>query len=289
MNVDPESTRLQVLSPFPRWDGNDFERVQVLVKAKGKCTTDHIFPAGPWLRFRGHLERLSDNAFLGAVNAFTDERGEGLNQVTGERAPFPQVARYYKDATASAGSPSVTSTTARADSREHAAMSPRLLGCKAVIVRSFARIHETNLKKQGVLPLTFSDPDDYDKIFEADTISITNLADIAPGKPVRAVIHHFEGGDEDIELNPHHEPRAARVVPRRRRAQHPREVRIRTARYAHERSCPTIGPRRWGSICWSRARQPAPATLTPTPVATSTPQPLYTYRSSYSDDSAPTP
>ena len=169
------------------------------MKAKGKCTTDHISPAGPWLRFRGHLERLSDNAFLGAVNAFTDERGEGLNQITGERAPFPQVARYYKEH--GLGWVAVGDFNyGEGSSREHAAMSPRLLGCKAVIVRSFARIHETNLKKQGVLPLTFSDPDDYDKIFEADTISITNLADIAPGKPVRAVIHHFEGGDEDIEL-----------------------------------------------------------------------------------------
>ena len=199
VNVDPTSTRLQVLSPFPRWDGNDFERVQVLVKAKGKCTTDHISPAGPWLRFRGHLERLSDNAFLGAVNAFTDERGEGLNQITGERAPFPQVARYYKEH--GLGWVAVGDFNyGEGSSREHAAMSPRLLGARAVIVRSFARIHETNLKKQGILPLTFADPDDYDKIFEADTISITGLDEIAPGKPVRAVIHHFEGGDEEIEL-----------------------------------------------------------------------------------------
>ena len=197
--VDPASTRLQLLSPFPRWDGNDFERLQVLVKAKGKCTTDHISPAGPWLRFRGHLERLSDNAFLGAVNAFTDERGEGLNQLTGERAAFPQVARYYKEQ--GLGWVAIGDFNyGEGSSREHAAMSPRLLGCKTVIVRSFARIHETNLKKQGIIPLTFSDPDDYDKVLEADTISVTGLSDLKPGQPVRAVVHHFEGGDEDIEL-----------------------------------------------------------------------------------------
>ena len=197
--VDPASTRLQLLSPFPRWDGNDFERLQVLVKAKGKCTTDHISPAGPWLRFRGHLERLSDNAFLGAVNAFTDERGEGLNQLTGERAAFPQVARYYKEQ--GLGWVAIGDFNyGEGSSREHAAMSPRLLGCKTVIVRSFARIHETNLKKQGIIPLTFSDPDDYEKVLEADTISVTGLSDLKPGQPVRAVIHHFEGGDEDIEL-----------------------------------------------------------------------------------------
>ena len=197
--VDPASTRLQLLSPFPRWDGNDFERLQVLVKAKGKCTTDHISPAGPWLRFRGHLERLSDNAFLGAVNAFTDERGEGLNQLTGERAAFPQVARYYKEQ--GLGWVAIGDFNyGEGSSREHAAMSPRLLGCKAVIVRSFARIHETNLKKQGIIPLTFSDPDDYEKVLEADTISVTGLSDLKPGQPVRAVINHFEGGEEDIEL-----------------------------------------------------------------------------------------
>ena len=197
--VDPASTRLQLLSPFPTWDGNDFERLQVLVKAKGKCTTDHISPAGPWLRFRGHLERLSDNAFLGAVNAFTDERGEGLNQLTGERAAFPQVARYYKEQ--GLGWVAVGDFNyGEGSSREHAAMSPRLLGCKAVIVRSFARIHETNLKKQGIIPLTFGDPDDYDKVLEADTISVTGLSDLKPGQPVRAVINHFEGGEEDIEL-----------------------------------------------------------------------------------------
>ena len=199
VDVDPESTRLQLLSPFPKWDGADFDHLQVLVKAQGKCTTDHISPAGPWLRFRGHLDRLSDNAFLGAVNAFTGEAGEGLNQVTGERAPFPKVGRYYKEH--GLGWVAIGDFNyGEGSSREHAAMSPRLLGCKAVIVRSFARIHETNLKKQGVVPLAFSDPDDYDKVLEADTLSVTGLADLKPGQPVKAVIHHFEGGDEEIEL-----------------------------------------------------------------------------------------
>ncbi len=199
VNVDPESTRLQLLSPFPKWDGTDFDHLQVLVKAQGKCTTDHISPAGPWLRFRGHLDRLSDNAFLGAVNAFTGEAGEGLNQVTGERAPFPKVGRYYKEH--GLGWVAIGDFNyGEGSSREHAAMSPRLLGCKAVIVRSFARIHETNLKKQGVIPLAFSDPDDYDKVLEADTISVTGLADLKPGQAVKAIIHHFEGGDEEVEL-----------------------------------------------------------------------------------------
>ena len=199
VSVDPASARLQTLSPFPKWDGADFDRLQILVKAQGKCTTDHISPAGPWLRFRGHLDRLSDNAFLGAVNAFTGERGEGLNQITGERAAFPKVARDYKER--GVGWAAVGDFNyGEGSSREHAAMSPRLLGCKAVIVRSFARIHETNLKKQGILPLTFRDPDDYDKILEADVISVAGLSDLRPGEPVRAVIHHFEGGDEEIEL-----------------------------------------------------------------------------------------
>ena len=197
--VDPDSTRLQVLTPFTKWDGNDFERLHVLVKAQGKCTTDHISPAGPWLKFRGHLDRLSDNAFLGAVNAFTGEAGEGFNQNTGERAPFPAIARSYKER----GESWVAIgdwNYGEGSSREHAAMSPRLLGCKVVITRSFARIHETNLKKQGLLPLTFSNADDYDLILEGDTVSVTGLKDLTPGKPLKAIITHSEGGDEEIEL-----------------------------------------------------------------------------------------
>ena len=197
--VDPNSTRLQLLSPFGKWDGNDYDKLQILVKAQGKCTTDHISPAGPWLRYRGHLDKLSDNAFLGAVNAYTGEAGEGFNQVTGQRAAFPVVARYYKDhglGWAAIGDKNY----GEGSSREHAAMSPRLLGCKVVITRSFARIHETNLKKQGVLPLTFSDAADYERVLEADTISITGLKALAPGKPVKAVIHHAEGGEEEFDL-----------------------------------------------------------------------------------------
>jgi aconitate hydratase len=199
VTVDPDSTRLQVLTPFTKWDGNDFEKLHVLVKAQGKCTTDHISPAGPWLRYRGHLDRLSDNAFLGAVNAFTGEAGEGFNQNTGERAPFPAIARSYKER----GESWVAIgdwNYGEGSSREHAAMSPRLLGCKVVITRSFARIHETNLKKQGLLPLTFSNADDYDLILEGDTVSVTGLKDLTPGQPLKAIITHSEGGEEEIEL-----------------------------------------------------------------------------------------
>jgi aconitate hydratase len=199
ITVDPASNRLQVLTPFTKWDGNDFDHLHLLVKAEGKCTTDHISPAGPWLRFRGHLDRLSDNAFLGAVNAFTGEAGEGFNQNTGERAPFPAIARTYKER--GEGWVAIGDWNyGEGSSREHAAMSPRLLGCKAVIVRSFARIHETNLKKQGLLPLTFANPDDYDLILEGDTVSVTGLKDIKPGQPVKMVIHHSEGGDEEVDL-----------------------------------------------------------------------------------------
>ena len=197
--VDPDSNRLELLSPFAKWDGNDFDKLHVLVKAQGKCTTDHISPAGPWLRFRGHLDRLSDNAFLGSVNAFTGEAGEGFNQNTGERAPFPAIARSYKER----GESWVAIgdwNYGEGSSREHAAMSPRLLGCKVVITRSFARIHETNLKKQGLLPLTFGNPDDYDLILEGDTVSVTGLKDLTPGQSVKALINHAEGGEDEIEL-----------------------------------------------------------------------------------------
>jgi aconitate hydratase len=199
VTVDPESTRLQVLSPFNKWNGQDMDRLHLLVKAQGKCTTDHISPAGPWLRYRGHLDRLSDNAFLGAVNAFTGEAGEGFNQNTGERAAFPAIARTYKER--GEGWVAVGDWNyGEGSSREHAAMSPRLLGCQAVIVRSFARIHETNLKKQGLLPLTFADPNDYDLILEGDNVSVTGLKDLAPGQPLKAIIHHSEGGDKEILL-----------------------------------------------------------------------------------------
>ena len=200
VQVSPDSSRLQVLEPFSAWDGEDFVEMPVLLKAKGKCTTDHISPAGPWLRFRGHLNNLSDNMFLGAINAYTDESGKGLNQLTGEREqPFTQVARQYKaqelrwvvvgDQNYGEGS-----------SREHAAMSPRLLGAAAIIVRSFARIHESNLKKQGLLALTFEDPADYDRVQETDRLSLVGLKDLAPGRPVTCHLHHADGTREAIQL-----------------------------------------------------------------------------------------
>ncbi len=197
--VSPDSKRLQLLEPFAAWDGKDFERLPLLLKAKGKCTTDHISMAGPWLRFRGHLDNISDNMFIGAINAFTDAAGEGLDQVSGETGvAFPKIARHYK----SEGLCWVVvgdENYGEGSSREHAAMEPRHLGAAAVIVRSFARIHQANLKKQGILPLTFADPADYEKVRETDRISITGLADLAPGAPVRVVLHHEDGSEDAIE------------------------------------------------------------------------------------------
>ena len=198
--VDPNSSRLQALDPWPEWDGRDFEDVPVLVKAQGKCTTDHISPAGSWLRFRGHLDNLSDNMFLGADNAFTDEPGTGKNQLSGEEIqPIPQIARAYK----AQGLRWVAigdDNYGEGSSREHAAMSPRLLGAAAIITRSFARIHESNLKKQGVLPLTFEDSEDYERVFEDDRISLVGLANLAPGKPIQCLVKHADGHEETINL-----------------------------------------------------------------------------------------
>jgi aconitate hydratase len=200
ISVAPDSSRLQLLMPFEPWDGRDFERLNLLLKAKGKCTTDHISPAGPWLRFRGHLERLSDNAFLGAVNAFTGETGVGLNQESDESGgSFPQTARDYK----ARGLRWVAvgdDNYGEGSSREHAAMTPRYLGAAAIIVRSFARIHESNLKKQGVLPLTFADPADYDRVRETDRVSITGLGSLAPGIELTAVLHHDDRAEERVTL-----------------------------------------------------------------------------------------
>ncbi len=196
VKIDPRSERLAFLAPFPAWDGKDFALLPLLLKARGKCTTDHISMAGPWLRFRGHLDRISDNLFIGAINAFTGKAGEGLNQVSGERGvSFPKVARDYKTrglAWVVVGDQNY----GEGSSREHAAMEPRWLGCAAVIVRSFARIHETNLKKQGLLPLTFADPADYEKVQEGDRVSVLGLAALAPGQPLRVVLNH-EGGKRD--------------------------------------------------------------------------------------------
>ncbi len=189
VDIPPTSERLQILKPFPKWNGADFSELPVLLKAKGKCTTDHISPAGPWLKYRGHLDKISDNAFLGANNAYTAEPGKANNLLTGEKNQTPsQVARYYQ----SKGLGSIVigdENYGEGSSREHAAMSPRFLGVQVVIVRSFARIHETNLKKQGVLPLTFANPKDWELIEENDRISVTGLASLAPGKPVSIEVH----------------------------------------------------------------------------------------------------
>ena len=186
--VSPTSERIQLLQPFPLWDGNDFDALPILVKTKGKTTTDHISPAGAWLRFRGHIDRISDNMFLGAVNAFTGDIGKGANPLTGEKGQnFSKIARELK-AKGLGWAVIGDENYGEGSSREHAAMSPRYLGCKVVIVRSFARIAETNLKKQGILPLTFSKASDYDLIEQDDRVSVTGLAQLAPGKPVTVVI-----------------------------------------------------------------------------------------------------
>ena len=200
ISVDPTSSRLQLLDPWPAWDGQDFKDLPVLVKATGKCTTDHISPAGAWLRFRGHLDNLSDNMFLGAVNAFTDDPGTGKNQLSGEQVqPIPEIAREYK----AEGLRWVAvgdDNYGEGSSREHAAMSPRMLGAAAIITRSFARIHEAKLKKQGLLPLTLEDPGDYDRIRADDRISILGLAGLAPGRPLVCVVTHGDGEEERINL-----------------------------------------------------------------------------------------
>ena len=198
--VDPNSDRLQLLEPFEKWDGNDFIFMPILMKAKGKCTTDHISAAGKWLKFRGHLENISGNLFAGAVNAFTGAVGEGLDRSDYQVRPYPEIAKNYKkmqlqwcaigDQNYGEGS-----------SREHAAMEPRYRGACVIFARSFARIHETNLKKQGIVPLTFVNPDDYDKIDEKDTISVRGMPP-EPDKPVRCIIH--KKGEIEIEFFANH-------------------------------------------------------------------------------------
>jgi len=198
--VNPESKRLQLLKPFNKWDGNDYTDLKVLLKAKGKCTTDHISPAGPWLKFRGHLDNISDNLFSGAINAFTEDAGHGKNIETGETKKFSDVARDYKDS--ETGWVTIGDENyGEGSSREHAAMEPRFLGGKAIIVKSFARIHETNLKKQGMLALTFANPSDYELIKEDDKVSITGLNEFAPGKSLSMVIKHSDGSEDNCQLN----------------------------------------------------------------------------------------
>jgi aconitate hydratase len=198
--VDPGSSRLQLLAPFAAWEGTDLKGLKLLIKAKGKCTTDHISMAGPWLKFRGHLDNISNNMLIGAVNYFNDKTDNIKNQLTGEYGPVPATQRSYKAhgiGTLVVGDENY----GEGSSREHAAMEPRFLGVRAVLVKSFARIHETNLKKQGMLALTFADKEDYNKIQEDDTIDIIGLTSFAPGVPLTLVFHHADGSSDTIQAN----------------------------------------------------------------------------------------
>ena len=198
--IDPASKRLQRLEPFPEWNGQDFENIPIMVKAKGKCTTDHISPAGAWLSLRGHLDNLSDNMLMGAVNAFNDEVGVGKNTLNNQLEPFSKIARQYK-AKQMRWVIFADKNYGEGSSREHAAMTPRYLGCAAVITKSLARIHETNLKKQGILALTFNNPDDYENILEDDKVSILGLNDLTPNKQVKCVLSHSDGTKDELLLN----------------------------------------------------------------------------------------
>ena len=198
--VSPDSKRLQLLEPFAAWEGHDLKGLKLLIKAQGKCTTDHISMAGPWLKFRGHLDNISNNMLIGAINAFNGKADTVLNQMTGEYDSVPKVQRMYK----AAGEFSMVvgeENYGEGSSREHAAMEPRHLGVRAVLVKSFARIHETNLKKQGMLALTFADKADYDKIQENDTFDIVGLTEFTPGKPLEIILNHKDGSTESIMAN----------------------------------------------------------------------------------------
>jgi aconitate hydratase len=198
--VSPESQRLQLLAPFASWEGTDLYGLRLLIKAKGKCTTDHISMAGPWLKYRGHLDNISNNLLIGAVNFFNDKTDSVKNQLTGEYGPVPATQRAYK--AAAIGTIVVGDENyGEGSSREHAAMEPRHLGVRAILVKSFARIHETNLKKQGMLGLTFVNKEDYDKILEEDTIDIKGLSQFAPGKHLTIVLHHADGTTDEFEVN----------------------------------------------------------------------------------------
>jgi len=198
--VKRDSDRLQLLDPFAAWEGTDLKGLKLLIKAKGKCTTDHISMAGPWLRYRGHLDNISNNMLIGAVNFFNEKTDNIKNQLTGEYGAVPATQRAYK--AAGVGSIVVGDENyGEGSSREHAAMEPRHLGVRAVIVKSFARIHETNLKKQGMLGLTFANKEDYDKIKEDDTIDIVGLTTFAPNTPLTLVLHHADGSKEEILAN----------------------------------------------------------------------------------------
>lgn len=200
VKVKPTSDRLQLLDPFPAWEGTDLKGLKLLIKAKGKCTTDHISMAGPWLKYRGHLDNISNNMLIGAVNAFNEKTDNVKNQLDGKYDSVPKVQRAYK--AAHIGSIVVGDENyGEGSSREHAAMEPRHLGVRAVLVKSFARIHETNLKKQGMLALTFANKEDYNKIQEDDTIDILGLTEFAPGKQLQLVLHHNTGDHEIIKVN----------------------------------------------------------------------------------------
>jgi len=198
--VEPTSKRLQLLDPFAAWEGTDLKGLKLLIKAKGKCTTDHISMAGPWLKFRGHLDNISNNMLIGALNFFNEKTDNVKNQLTGEYGAVPATQRAYK----AAGIGSIVvgdENYGEGSSREHAAMEPRHLGVRAILVKSFARIHETNLKKQGMLALTFADKNDYEKIQENDTIDIVGLTEFAPGKSLHIVLHHADGTTDTITVN----------------------------------------------------------------------------------------
>jgi aconitate hydratase len=198
--VSPTSDRLQLLEPFKAWEGTDLTGLKLLIKAKGKCTTDHISMAGPWLKYRGHLDNISNNMLIGAINYFNDSADNVKNQLTGSYGPVPATQRAYK----AAGINTIVvgdENYGEGSSREHAAMEPRHLGVRVILVKSFARIHETNLKKQGMLALTFNNPADYDLIKEDDTIDIIGLTDFTPDKQLTVVLHHTDGSEDRIQVN----------------------------------------------------------------------------------------
>ena len=200
VKVAADSKRLQLLEPFKAWEGTDIKGLKLLIKAKGKCTTDHISMAGPWLKFRGHLDNISNNMLIGAINFYNEKTDNVKNQLTGEYGAVPATARAYK----AAGIGSIVvgdENYGEGSSREHAAMEPRHLGVRAILVRSFARIHETNLKKQGMLGLTFANKEDYDKVQEDDSIDITGLTSFAPGKPLTVVLNHKDGSVDNVIVN----------------------------------------------------------------------------------------
>ncbi len=200
VSVSPASDRLQLLEPFEPWNGKNIESMRLLIKAKGKCTTDHISMAGPWLKYRGHLDNISNNLLMGAVNYFNEKTNAVKNPETGEYGEVSKTARFFK----SKGIPTIIvgdENYGEGSSREHAAMEPRHLGVRVVLVKSFARIHETNLKKQGMLALTFVSPSDYNKIMEDDVLNLTGLDTFLPGKPLRLELHHSDGSAEEIAIN----------------------------------------------------------------------------------------